>query len=281
MTLVSTFVPMINLAPPHGYRLYQSLPLREIGRRIVGGRADIRITRRVFRDQECLREDVKDVEYVGGEYAEDPALLFELEMPISDAQYRDDISGYVLTTVESRGKPVFAQSLPPGFYTAYRGPGFKSFISDGALQFASPQTIRQIAAVGKWADGYPVAELDRNRGQDHSAILINPYAKEASVWLEVSGHDSIKPRFRVPPFSTLRISMSEILGCECRHWRGQIFITGPNRLVTYHLCHELGRPNRVIALEHTDSFRGVESFRPATSYLRYFIGEKLKELRSR
>jgi hypothetical protein len=277
----ANLIPLIGIAPPAGYRLIQVVPIASLRAAIAGGTGRIGLSRREYVGGALRRRQDGEIEFRDGVCVDESAAKFELAAEESDVRPSAGPASvpYLQTVIWGLGATRFLDHVLPGFYTVFVGEGRKSFLSDGALQFAAPSTIRQIAAIGKWADGYPIAETDPAAGIDHSVIAINPYAKDATFWLECVGHRDLKPRFRVPAFSALRVSLAEVLGPNRLPWRGQVYVTGPNRMPTFHMAHEAADPSRVVTVEHADPFRGIEGFAPATQYFRYWAGRKLKALR--
>ena len=127
--------------------------------------------------------------------------------------------GFMQTTVTIHNARI-SVLIAPGFYTIYSGPERKSFLSDSSVKMAHAAVIRQVAAYGKWAEGYPACVVDPEIDVGESLVLINPHERPAVATIEIEGHDSI--RIKVPSSHSRRVDVGEGLKNGALPWRGQI-----------------------------------------------------------
>lgn len=173
------------------------------------------------------------------------------------------------------GSDIFPSKAVLGFYAIYSSPGKKSFFSDNAYKYGSPPIISQIAAFGKFVDGYPVVHLDRDRDLGETVILINPYQRP--VVARVMTHDGRTfGKTRIPPLSARSMKLAELLQPNERSWFGQLQLTASNRLVTYSVKHSLRDPTVISDHEHLDAFRADPTHLPMFQAFRQRVGKYLK-----
>lgn len=269
-------IPIITAAPPTGYRLDQLLPLDKFQDLLSVDTATLQVSRRVVRDGDVLTSSEEELRLVSGKW-ENPE-VGEFSMPAEDsaAWLGDGGLAYLETQIDLLSEGDFSGPFAPAFYSLYSGPTRKSFVSDNALKYGNTVTIRQIESFGKWVEGYPACEIDPARDTNESIVLINPFARPAVVTLEFEGRPETLKR-RIDAQSAVRLDGASILQDDLP-WRGQIFVSGPNRLVVYFCKHRLSDPTAVTTLEHSDPYRGEDASMPFTRYLRRQFGGPIKRL---
>lgn len=268
----ATFLfPSITHLPP-GYDCTIAVPYQRVADRLIGGRGTVAYTIQVFCEGAMQAEQ-------GGQ------LVFErgrLAGPAPDAfTWRDagdkwdGNSGYLeLSFQAGDGQAIFHTQAVIGFYSIYTKQGRKAFFSDNAYKYGSPPIIGQIAAFGRFVDGYPVVHLDRARDLGLSLVLINPYKKPVNA--RVFAHDGRTcPFVKVPPVSVRVLRLAELLRQDEPSWIGQIQLTANNRLVTYVMMHSLRDPRIISDHEHLDPFRSDPTHLPAFQLLRQRVGKYL------
>ena len=188
----------------------------------------------------------------------------------------DGVQGFAeMSWTVADNETQFTTKLPIAFYALYRDSGRTGFRSDGAMKYGSPPVIQQVAALGRFLDGYPTVRLDRERGYGESLSMINPYPRPIIV--DVRTHDGRRlPRVNLPPAAARLISLEPLLDDDEGRWAGRIQISASNRLIISHVRHRLGDPSEVTDVEHPDPFRGESTHVPASRKLRLDTGRFLQ-----
>lgn len=260
------FVPFLNPAPPPGYQMDQFLPLDGLKALLDRSSATIDIQRLVILEGEVIQSTNQTLTMREGVWDNPGGAEFRLS-PVKGSDWSAESPlAYLETSVTARDAR-FAQLREPSFYTIYSGPDRKSFLSDSSMKMAHPAVIKQVAAYGKWAEGYPACVVDPHLDAGESVILINPYERPAMATLEIEHHGT--KRFKVPPLCGRRIDIRTCLDDTALPWHGQIYVTGPRRVVAFFVNHSLEDPTRVINLEHTDPYRGESLWVPFTRALHW------------
>ena len=171
--------------------------------------------------------------------------------------------------------PLFSNNIPPNFYAIYTRAGNKSFFSDNMLKYSSPAVIAQIAAYGKFIDGYSAVRIDRARDFTETLVMINPYQRPviANVHSDTAGEIR---RIRIEPNSAAHVRLDRLLEESDAAWSGQIQISASNRVITYIMKHSFVDPLLITDHEHLDPYRGESTHLPAFSWLRLNLGFWLK-----
>ena len=171
--------------------------------------------------------------------------------------------------------PLFSRNIPPNFYAIYTRAGNKSFFSDNMLKYSSPAVIAQIAAYGKFIDGYSAVRIDRARDFTETLVMINPYQRPviANVHSDTAGEIR---RIRIEPNSAAHVRLDRLLEESDAAWSGQIQISASNRVITYIMKHSFVDPLLITDHEHLDPYRGESTHLPAFSWLRLNLGFWLK-----
>ncbi len=268
----SFIYPSVIHLPP-GYDCTIALPLHRVGERLIHGNGIVAYTIQVFSEGALRAEFAEKVTFEDGRVAGPPPDPFTWR---DSGDEWGDHSGYLELGLQSvDGSPLFRRKAAIGFYSIYTKPGGKAFLSDNAYKYGSPPVINQIAAFGRFVDGYPVVHLDRDRDLGQTLVLINPYKKTVNA--RVATHDDRSlVQLKVLPLSVRAVRLVELLHEGERSWTGQIQLTANNRLVTYVMMHSLCDPRIISDHEHLDPFRSDPTHLPAFQLLRQRIGKFLR-----
>jgi hypothetical protein len=277
MTSYRYLIPIVTVAPPTGYILDQLLPLDKLRHALSTDDATLRVSRRVMRNGEVRSASEDELKLVAGEWVDPEVGEFTLPVVDGDAWMQGEGLAYLETQLDLLSEGEFGGPFAPAFYSLYSGPGRKSFVSDNALKYGNPVTIRQIESFGQWVEGYPACEIDPDRDTDESVVLINPFERPAVIKLEFEGRTETLRR-RIDAQSAVRIDCASVLDCSAGPWAGQIFVSGINRLVVYFCKHLLSDPSVITTLEHSDPYRGEDANMPFTRYMRRRFGGQLKRM---
>lgn len=257
---------------PAGYDCAIVLPLERIAERLLDGNGRVSCDFAVYFNGETVSENKVILDFEDGVLRGPPPTPFVWKDAGDDWNGE---TGFLELTIQSPHKQaIFNSKRVIGFYSIYSKPGKKSFFSDNAYKMAAPPVINQIAAYGRYVDGYPVVHIDRDKDLGETLTLINPYKKPVLVEVRTCKGRRL-PRTRVAPHSAALIRMEKLLGSDERLWIGQIQVTANNRLVTYHLKHSLRDPRVISDHEHLDTYRGEATHLPATRWLRQAVGNLL------
>jgi len=277
MTNYHYLIPIVSIAPPTGYTLDQLLPLDKLRTTLSVSDASLRISRRVICKGEVIIANEQELRLEEGEWQNPEAGAFTLGNIDGEAWSTGEGLAFLETQIDLLSDGSFQSPFAPAFYGLYSGPGRKSFVSDNALKYGNTVTISQIENFGKWVEGYPVCEVDRERDTNESVLLINPFARPAVANVEFEGREETFRR-RINAQSAVRIDCASVLSDNSKPWTGTIYISGLNRLVVYFCKHLISDPNTVTTLEHSDPYRGENTHVPLTQYLRRRFGYKIKSL---
>ena len=273
--LYNYMIPSISSLPA-GYDCTLPAPVERLGNYIAGGTASVTHRCTVYHEGEAI--ETKTVHYrFRDRRIDEPQVI-----PFVWRDRPDDWQGGFVEssfTIDD-GEPLFATNQVVPFYTIYNKPGKKSFFSDNAYRYASPQVITQIAAFGKYVDTYSVVHIDQERDFGESIIFINPYNKPIKARIMTADDRHIRG-IRVPPLSTRVVRLIELLTPNESRWTGQIQITATNRVITFDVKHSLADPRIINDHEHLDPFRGESTHVPAFRWLRLQFGEWRKFHRPR
>jgi hypothetical protein len=248
-----------------------------LGATLRGGQGHIALTWRVWHSGTCLMERVDRLRYERGRLVDvDPGPF--LWRPRADS---DLDGGYLEFAAETADHtPDFIGTEVPTQYAAYFAPGRKNFFTCVQYKFGEPRVIAQIAAFGRYVDGYPAVRLDRRKGLGESVAFVNPYKMPILTDIRTSDGRAL-PRTRIPALSAKRVSLNGLLRPDENAWCGSIQITGTNRVVAYTLKHAFDDPSDLTKAEHMDPFRADPTHVPAFRALRSNLGTWIHEIRKR
>ena len=266
--LTNYTVPTLHILPA-GYDCYVQAPYWAIGRRLRGGLGRVLFQRRVYHDGEVKDEYRAVLEYRDGCLVGDPPEPFHWRD--AAAEWGDE-PGFLEAGFHTEdGTARITDNILPGVYANYFAPGKKSFFMDPPLKFASPSIIGQIAAFGRFVEGYGIVRLDRDRDFGETIALLNPYHK--AILCKIVSHDGrTLRRVRVPPLSGRNARLIDLLERHERAWVGHIQLTANNRAPVFNIKHSLKDPRIVSHCEHLDPFRGDPTHFPAFQWLRFKVG---------
>ena len=276
MALYNYLIPTVT-ALPIGYDATVFAPAAEIAARLAGGTGRVLRTATVYYEGEIEEETVVEVELRDGELVEgalDPVRW--LGAGLGGREH----PGYLETSFRMADDvPRFTVNTPATPYSVLNAPGRKSFFSDNARKYSNPSIIAQIAAYGRYVDGYPVPHIDRDRDYGESLVLINPYRKAVLAKIQTADGRAL-PRLRVPPMSVRRVDLARLLEEGERRWRGRLQLTANNRLITFDVKHSFADPTAITDHEHLDPFRADPTHLPLTRLLRVRAGDALSRGRA-
>lgn len=247
-----------------------SLPIAAIGTVLKTRTATVQAKHRVYRDGAEISSRTAEIGFDEGR----PSITNWIAS-IEDDGKTDWLGGEHLSywelelTAEPPGE--FVTNQPAASYTLFSGPVRKTFFNDNAIKFGDPVTIHQVRELGAWCAGYPCCAVDPELDADESVVLINPYHRPAVVSIELIGQPRIE-KIRVEPMSARRVSIAGLLGSTRQAWRGQVYVTGPNRLIVFFAKHGLADPCEITTLEHPDLYRGEPTHEALTQRLRRWAG---------
>lgn len=267
----SYLYPGINTLQP-GYDCTITLPMQRLVEKLRDGNGVVEYSCRVYFDGELETENTEQIHFHDG-VAVDPPSTFIWRDP---GDRWGGEPGFVETSFTAvDGSLIFAVKDSVTFYAIYSKPGKKSYFTDTAYRYASPPTIEQIAAFGRFVEMYPVVHLDRDRNLGETLTLLNPYKRP--VLASIQAHDGRKlDRLRIPPNSARNIRLERLLRDDERAWMGQVQVTATNRLITYNVKHAMNDPTMITDHEHLDPFRSDPTHMPATQLARYKFGRFLQ-----
>ena len=273
MPAYSFLFPLI-VALPRGYDCTLVMPFASIAQHLAAPDADLVAEFAVVSEGRVVSARTSALAFRGGAAASGAALFEyrEAELPPPDGPRFLEFS-----LREAQDRPVLTTRIIHGWYSIYSAPGKKSFFSDHALKYGSPQIIDQIATFQRYCEGYPVVHLDRARDLAESIWLINPYNRP--ILASIRAHDGRElPRLRVPPRSARLAELVALLRAGENDWLGQIQLTANNRVVTFATKHSLADPALVSDHEHLDPYRSDPTHMPLTLKARVVAGKWLRGL---
>ncbi len=269
----SFVVPIVGaLHPNYDYRI--NVPFYRIGQLLTVEDIALKWRVRLFHDGELKDNREETVLFKNKVPRSPPDTLFieanETNWGENPGYYEYDFS----PENESNESPVFKEFLQPTSYTICSLAGGKNIFSTPNFKFAVPPVIDMVAAYGRYVEGYPVVELDRQRDYGESIGMINPYNKNVRAEIVSSCGGRIYP-IRVPKLSARYVRLDQLLGPDENDWRGQIQLTANNRIVTLDIKHSLSNPKRLYNEEHLDPFRADPTHLPAFQVFRQKVGNAL------
>ena len=266
----SYLIPSISALYP-GHSCYVTGNLRGVGECLLNGTGLIVQKIEVYAEGESIFSSQIEHRFENGNLVGDPPSPFY--WPAQSDQWP---GGYLESGFYIQDEaPLFANNIPPNFYAIYSRAGNKSFFSDNMLKYSSPSVIAQIAAYGKFVDGYPVVRIDRARNYGETLVLINPYQRPVIADVHSDTAGEIR-RIRIEPNSTVHVRLERLLKDSEAAWSGQIQIGATNRVITYIVKHSLADPLFITDHEHLDPYRGEPTHYPAFSWFRLNVGFWLK-----
>jgi hypothetical protein len=275
MTTYRYFIPIVSVAPHGDFTMTFTVPLARIREVIVGKLDALQVEQSLVHGGNVVDRKTTIVP-LDGKNATAPVAYF-VKDGFDESGWRtgEDVA-YLETHIAAVGEGGFSTHFCPPTYTIYSGENRKSLLSDNNLKFGDHNVITQNRQFGRWIAGYPLVEVDPARDVEESFVVINPFGRPAVTKIEAP---SLKRSFpvRVPARRGLRVALGPNLNID-RRWRGQIFVSGPNRLIVFDCKHSRVEPSDVTTLEHTDLFRGDLSTIPITREARKSVGKILKRV---
>ncbi len=277
MTLYKYLLPLVSVAPYGGFTMTFTLPLARVRWHVVGDVEALKVDQTLVREGETIDKQTTMIP-LAGEKATAPVVYIVKEGSEENGWRSGESVAFLETHISAVGPGGFKNHFCPPTYTVYSGKSRKTLLSDNNLKFGDYNVITQARAFGRWIGGYPLVEIDHARDVEESFVLINPFERPAVATIEAS---SLGANFKVkiPARSGRRIALGPRLGVEAQRWRGQIFVSGPNRLIVFDCKHSRAEPSDVGTLEHLDMFRGDLSTRPITREARLAVGKLIARLR--
>jgi hypothetical protein len=258
---------------PAGYDCTIPLPYESVADRLIGGNGTVIYGVQVFCAGRMRAEWSEKLIFANGCLVGPPPDPFTWRDAGEDWGGN---SGYLEVSLQAAdARPMFHARAPISFYSIYTKPGKKAFFSDNAYKYGAPPVIAQIAAFGKFVEGYPVVHIDRERDLGQTLALINPYKKVVSARVHTCDGRTLGP-LKVPPASVRLVRLVELLRPREASWLGQVQLTANNRVVTYVMMHSLRSPCVLSDHEHLDVFRSDPTHIPAFQLLRRRIGKILR-----
>ena len=299
MSSYQYFIPVVSIAPPDGYRMHERVLVDTIAEQINIPEADLLIEWRIFAGGEEVQRHAARLLWRDGTWSgDDPAFNFD---SIDDGRWHEGRSiGFVETHVGftapetvintprydfNRPQPAtakrlsgFAGTFLPDAYKIYHGADRKTFFSDNSLKYGNTVVIYQIDSFGKtpdyrWVEGYPLSCIDRSADIGESVVLINPWKLAATVRIDIPDLDE-SHKIRVDSLHARRVAIADLIK-DHETWTGQIFVSGPRRLITMFAKHSLAEPCQMTTIEHSDPYRGEPTHHPVSQRLRRRVGSLL------
>ena len=257
---------------PLGYDCTIIPPVEQIGKRLVVAEAGIELYFNVVREGGVVFEHSEALRFSNGVLQGEMPSPFvwpdQSELGVTNPAYLE------MGVVPDGDRPVFRSKAVLGLYSIYSKPGKKSFFSDNAYKYGSPQVIGQIAEFGRYVDTYPVIDLDRSRNLGETIVLINPYKK--AVIAQIRTYDGVESeRLRVSPMSVRNFDLASLLLRERDEWRGHIQLFANNRIISFNIKHSLNDPLIISDHEHLDPYRSDPTHMAAFRMLRNAAGRAL------
>lgn len=258
---------------PAGYDCTIALPYERVAERLIGGNGTVTYAIQVICNGTSRAEWTEKLVFLNGRLVGQPPDPFTWR---DASEEWGGNSGYLELSLQAADAGLIFHTRPPiSFYSIYTKPGKKAFFSDNAYKYGAPPVIAQIAAFGRFVEGYPVVHLDRERNLGQSLALINPYKKVVSARIFTCDGRALGP-LKVQPASVRLIRLADLLRPDETSWAGQLQLTANNRVVTYVMMHSLREPRIISDHEHLDVFRSDPTHIPAFQFLRQRIGRFLR-----
>lgn len=274
MAAYSFLFPLI-VALPRGYDCTLVMPFDSIARHLALPDADLVAEFAVVSEGTTIASETRALTFRGGAAVGGGAAVYEYREAGLPPGETPRFLEFALRDAADR--PVLNTRIIHGWYSIYSRRGKKSFFSDHALKYGSPQIIDQIATFQRYCEGYPVVHLDRRRDLAESIWLINPYNRP--ILASVRTHDGRElPRLRVPPRSARLAALVALLKPDESEWLGQVQLTANNRVVTFATKHSLADPTIISDHEHLDPYRSDPTHMPLTLKARIAAGKWLRGL---
>lgn len=274
MAVYKYLLPIVSVAPFGGLNMTFSVPLEKIRDMLTGNVIALRIEQLLIQGAKIL--DRREVSIDMTEDLTESTFYLDQKSSLPPQDWRDGRSvAFVETYISAVGEGGFTGHFCPSTYTIYSGRECKTILSDNSLKFGDYNVITQVRAFKRWIAGYPLVEIDHSRDVEESLILINPFERPAvAVITAPSAQRRLK--IRIPARSGIRVALGQGFGLTQERWRGQVYVTGPNRLIVFDCKHSLQDACEVNVLEHMDLFRGDDATEPLTQVMRRSIGDMLR-----
>lgn len=274
MATYKYLLPIVSVAPFGELGMTFSVPLEKIRGMLTGKVEALRIEQQLIRDAAVLERQEVTIDVRGGPV--DPVFYLNQKSLIPSQDWREGQSvAFIETYISAIGGGGFAGHFCPSTYTIYSGRQCKTILSDNSLKFGDYNVITQVRAFKRWIAGYPLVEIDHARDVEESFILINPFERPAVAAI-TAPQAQRRIKLRIPARSGSRVALGKGFGLTEEAWRGQVYVTGPNRLIVFDCKHSLQNPCDVNVLEHLDLFRGDDATEPMTQALRRSVGDMLR-----
>ncbi len=264
-------IPTLGIMP-RGYDCTLDPLLDAVGRFLLPGRHRILWRMTVSHDGEEIHAEERAIEYRDGK--PEPPLPGPFFWPGERSGWNEDVAFYECDFVTADGAAGFRETLQPVAYVVLSAPGRKPIFANRAYKFASPPTIDQIAAYGRFVEGFSSVHLDRDRDYGESIVMINPYRRD--IVARIVTHDGRRiERIRVRPRSARLVRLDRLLEDGETAWRGRVQLSANNRVIAYDLKHSFAEPEILTDEEHLDPYRADPTHLPAFQWLRQAVGRQL------
>lgn len=268
----SYFVPIIHLGPVKNCTFYKLLPLTEMSSLIIGDRAKFEVIRQVISEGQIVHEEKHILKYSPNGWETKGKEEFKWVSNIEEKLC------YVETQVNVVEGLGVKDSFLPSFYVFYTDSFNKTYLSCGNWKYANPRVIMQMSTFGKWIDGYPSINIDKELETTYSILIINPYVSKAEIIVDIEDLN-IRYELRVKPRSVEKIDLSQFI--KKSHWTGQVYVYGSQRCVIYFVNHKLNFFSCITTVEHSDPFRAEKTFKPNFQTIRHKIHNYINSKRSK
>jgi len=264
----SYFIPVIHLGPVKSNKISIDLPIKDIEKLIIGSSSVFEVVRYIIGDGEVIYESKLFLEYKNKIWINKEAEKFEWTN-------HKDIFSYVETQVNQIEGKGLTSSFLPSFYVFYTNKYSKSYVSCGNWKYGNIRVVMQMAAFGKWVDGYPAINIDRESKITYSIAIVNPYLKSSKYTIEIKGLNIIH-NVIVKPQSVEVIGLADII--LKNKWTGQIYVYGKQRSIMYVINHDIDNLYDITTIEHSDPFRAELNYMPRFQYIRSRLHSFFKRL---
>ena len=264
----SYFIPLIHLGPVKNNKISIDLPLKAMENLILGTSCVFEVVRYIISNGQVIYENTSILEYKNKIWINKEAEKFLWTN-------EHDSFCYVETQVNQIKGKGLSSSFLPAFYVFYTNKNSKTYISCGNWKYGNIRVIMQMAAFGKWVDGYPAINLDKDAKITYSIAIINPYIKSSEYTIEIQGLNIIH-NVRVKSQSVQIVNLADIISKN--KWTGQVYVYGNQRSIMYVLNHNINDLYDITTIEHSDPFRAELNYIPRLQYLRNRIHQFIKRL---